>query len=393
MGTFFGNAVYSQTDAPLSKKNKQMKALPEDLIEFTIKFLGIDTTTRSNPNKKIRFTLIPASSGTSNGKTTLISTLNASFTLGDPKRTNLSTANLSPSWSSGKFQLGLSSSIWLKNNSANIPGEFRYFNYNDYTWGLGGNTAESNRSNLYFKYVRFYQAYLKKIVGSWSGGIGYRYDGYSNISEELGDSTKPSNLSKYPYGTGSSSLAQGYTLQVLYDSRKNSNNPDQGKYLSIVYRNNPAWLRNDFLWQSVFIDGRIYVPLVSNKRKLLAFRSYYWSTLAGNVPYLDLPANGWGDLSSYPRGIERGRYRSNALLYGESEFRFDITKKGFLGGVAFVNCLSATVMNTGQFTKPNVAIGVGVRVKFNKISATNLGIDFAGNQFYQGVTVSLGEAF
>ena len=79
-----------------------------------------------------------------------------------------------------------------------------------------------------------------------------------------------------------------------------------------MYRDNLGELGSDYEWQSIYADGRLYFPLNSGKRKLLAFRSYYWGILNGEVPYLDLPANGW-DLTALSRGISRGRYKSSAL--------------------------------------------------------------------------------
>ena len=380
-------------DTSFKQINKAKTLPPADLIEIAIRIFNIDTTRRPRSTKKINFSLLPAGASVPGGGAAVVTTLNAAFYTGNNATTNLSTVDFTPVFTTtGKILISLKSSVWLKNNVANISGEIRYFNYPDYTWGLGGNSPEDNRSILNFQYIRFYQSALKKIAGSLSAGIGYRFDRYYNIKEELEDSSKSSNLSSYPYGTVSSSKSSGFTLQALYDSRKNSINPPGGKYFSLVYRNNPEWLGSDYSWQSLFADARIYLLIKSDKRKLLAFRGYYWTRLSGNVPYLDLPANGW-DYTAYPRGIRRSRYRSNALIYGESEFRFDISQNGFWGGVAFVNCLGASEFYTQKFSVFHPAAGFGLRIKFNKYSGSNVALDFAFSQNFYGLYINLGEAF
>jgi hypothetical protein len=396
----FPENSFAQQDSLLFKQKSEIKstdttkpAKPVDIIEVAIRAFNIDTTRKPRSVKKVNFSLLPSGAALPGGGAAIVTTLNAAFYLGDKTQTNLSTIDFTPVFTTTKkILLSLKSSVWLKDNSANIAGEIRYFKYPDYTWGLGGSSPEENRSLLEFEYVRFYQSVLKKIAGSFSAGIGYRFDHYYNIEEELEDSSKTPNMKTYPYGASSSSQSSGFTLQVLYDSRKNSINPPGGKYLSVVYRDNPEGLGSDYHWQSLFADGRIYFPFNSHLRKILAFRSYYWTILHGDVPYLDLPANGW-DYMGYPRGIRRERYRSNALVYGESEFRFDITRSGFWGGVVFVNCLSASEFDTHDFSSYHPAAGFGVRMKFNKYSQSNVALDFAFSKEFKGVYLNLGEAF
>ena len=90
------------------------------------------------------------------------------------------------------------STLWFRNNFASIITELRYFKYPDYTWGIGGNTDEGNRSIMEFEYLRYYQALLKKVAGNTSLGVGYRFDKHYNIEEQLEDSTKPPILQGIP---------------------------------------------------------------------------------------------------------------------------------------------------------------------------------------------------
>ena len=388
----FSENIFAQPDSSQGKFDTAAQSKPADVIEVAIKLFKIDTTRNPRSTKKVNFSLLPGASAVPGGGAAIVTTLNAAFYLGDRKQTNLSTVYFTPVFTtSGKILLTLKSSIWLKNNSLFIPGEIRLFKYPYYTWGLGGNTPEENRTVLNFNYTRVYQSILKKIVGPLSAGIGYRFDGYYDIEEEVEDTSRHSNITTYTYGADSST-SSGFTLEVLYDSRKNSINPPNGKYLSVVYRNNPAGLGSHYEWQSLFVDGRIYLPIKSSKRKLIAFRSYYWTRLDGHMPYLDLPSNGW-DFAGLPRGIQRSRYRSNALLSAETDYRFDISANGFWGGVVFASCLSASEFNTQNFSVFHPAAGCGIRIKFNKYSGSNIAIDFAFSKHFAGVYLNLGEAF
>jgi len=50
------------------------------------------------------------------------------------------------------------------------------------------------------------------------------------------------------------------------------------------------------------------------------------------------------------------------------------------GGVAFVNMTASTNSSGGPFGKPDYGFGLGIRVKFNKRTNTNLSVDSARGQ-------------
>jgi hypothetical protein len=85
-------------------------------------------------------------------------------------------------------------------------------------------------------------------------------------------------------------------------------------------------------------------------------------------------------------------YRGRTLFYLESEYRRDITENGLLGFVVFTNV--NTVSGSGTlFSSWHPAAGTGLRIKFNKGSNTNIGVDYAGSKGYSSLIFSLGEAF
>jgi hypothetical protein len=88
----------------------------------------------------------------------------------------------------------------------------------------------------------------------------------------------------------------------------------------------------------------------------------------GDTPYLDLPATNWAPVSGIAsRGFQTGRYRSNAMLYGEVEQRYQLTSNGLWGFVVFANISSASEFETQHFTHWQVAAGAGL----DELSLTN----------------------
>jgi len=54
---------------------------------------------------------------------------------------------------------------------------------------------------------------------------------------------------------------------------------------------------------------------------------------------------------------------------------------------------SVTQPRTNNFAYLHAAAGAGLRIKFNKHSGTNFGMDFAASKGYWALYFSLGEAF
>src|SRR6185369_13158451 len=93
------------------------------------------------------------------------------------------------------------------------------------------------------------------------------------------------------------------------------------------------------------------------------------------------------------RGIQTGRYRSNAMLYGEAEQRFSLSSNGLVGAVAFVNITSVSELGSQQFKYWHPSAGFGLRLKFNKYSDANLSLDMGFSENFWSVWINLGEMF
>ncbi|BAV07438.1 BamA/TamA family outer membrane protein [Filimonas lacunae] len=381
-------------------QNKGIKdtARQTDLIDIAKELFHIrQNKPRSQEEKKIYFSALPFGGTLPGGSgRALITSTTAGIYLGARRTTYMSTATFAPYWNfKGRFGLPLRTSVWLPDNTWNIQGDTRFMVYPQYTWGLGNhNNDENNRVLINYKYIRFYQSALKRIRPYLFAGLGYHLDYRFNIQSDDPE-VDVKQFTQYAYGLGSKSLSSGVSLNLLYDTRNNAINPLPGAYMNLVYRINPTFLGSDHSWQSVYLDVRKYMPLNKarvNQQNMLAFWSYFWTALNNTAPYLDLPSTGWDPYNRSARGIDQNRYRGKSLLYLESEYRRDITNNGLLGFVVFAN--ANTVSGAGKFFASwHPAAGAGLRIKFNKGSNTNIGIDYGFSKGYSSIMLNLGEAF
>jgi len=350
---------------------------------------------REQRDKKLYFSILPSSSSPGGSGRVLITSTTAGVYLASKKTTNLSSVTFAPYWNFGsRFGLPLRSNIWLPNNTWNIQGDTRFLVYPQYTWGLGDGKSDAEKLLVNYKYIRFYQNALKRIKPYFFAGLGYNLDYRFNINSDDPNTTLK-DYTGYEYGTGKNSFSSGISLNLLYDTRNNSINPLPGMYANMVYRINPAFLGSNNSWSSLYTDVRKYIslnPAKPNQQNTLAIWSYFWTTLNSKTPYLDLPSTGWDPYNRSARGMDQNRYRGRSLFYLEGEYRRDITENGLLGFVVFTNV--NTVSGSGSlFTSWHAAAGTGLRIKFNKGSNTNIGIDYGLSKGYSNVMFSLGEAF
>ncbi|WP_259070110.1 outer membrane protein assembly factor [Mucilaginibacter sp. X4EP1] len=283
------------------------------------------------------------------------------------------------------------SEIWLPGNDYKIVSDLRWEKYPTDTYGLGTFTQLSTDNAIDFYYVKIYETILRKLGDGFYLGAGYNLDSHYDITATGNADGSVSDFAKY--GQTKQSTSSGINLDFLYDDRKNSLNPLGGSYLNVVFRQNLTILGSDANWESVVVDARKYIRLSPSSNNVLAI----WSLAAftsGNVPYLDLPNTGWDMYNNSGRGYAVGRFRGRDMLYLEGEYRFGITHNGLLGGVVFANGESFTEYPSNRFERIAPAAGTGLRIKLNKYSNTNLGIDYGvGVGGSHGFFVNLGELF
>lgn len=314
---------------------------------------------------------------------------NFSFYTDSINTTNLSAIIATPLISlDHQFTIPVISSIFTKNNKFNFLGDWRYYKYPSYTYGLGGFTSINNADLIDYSYIKFYQEVLYHLGHDMYAGVGYNLDYHYDITD---DGTAP-DFGDYSSGV-SQTISSGVVAHLKYDSRRNINNPRDAFFGSVIYRYNTTLLGSDNDWQSVQIELRKYIK-IGKRENTLALWSWNEFTYGGLVPYLDLPSTGWDTYANSGRGYIQGRYRGTSLAYLEGEYRFQITRNGLLGGVVFMNGETVPEYPSNKFETVNFGEGVGLRIKMNRYSDTNFCIDYAfGNGGSQGIFFNLGEVF
>jgi outer membrane protein assembly factor BamA len=282
-------------------------------------------------------------------------------------------------------------SIWTKNNKYNFVGDYRYFKYPQNTFGLGSNSNIKDADPMDYYYFRFYETALRHIAGNFYAGVGYILDRHWDIKYQDNSYTRPAfNF----YGRPRHSTASGYTLNALFDSRDNAINASSGAYANVVFRTSIKDLGSTSNWQSLIVDVRKYFKFPASSDNVIALWSYDWLVLNGRPSYLDLPSTSWDGNFATGRGYIQGRFRGAQMVYFETEYRFKITANGLLGGVIFGNAQSFSAAQGTKLQSIQPAFGPGLRIKLNKLSKTNIAVDYGlGNQGSKGLFIDVGEAF
>jgi hypothetical protein len=375
----------------IDKVNDSLQAR-KDIIDIAIRAFKFDTSGKKvHGNKKVFFSLMPVSAGTSENGVAL-SSVNAAFYLGDPKTTNLSNISFYPATNfSSYYQFKVFPNLWLKNNSWNIPGKLEYSYISHDSYGLGTNTSIDSLNVINYNVFRASMSLNKEIYRYFFIGLGFAFDDFYNIEEQW-DKDYPSEFKEYGLGTSGTAISFGPVFTILYDNRRNSINPLKGFFSTVAIRQNSKNLGSTYQWGSLYWESRKYVSFSNIRHRTLAMRSIYWATW-GDVPYLNLPSIGYDYNGWTGRGYHRGRYRGTEMLYGEAEYRFDLTKSGLWGGVVFVTGESFKEPETKKFEYIKPTVGFGGRLKFNKYSDSNITCDIAFGKDSFNWYVSLNEAF
>lgn len=342
---------------------------------------------------KTVFTILPAISANPTNGLLLGVSGNAVTRLGTDESTNLSTVSASVNYTTKKqFNVLLRSNVYTVRNREKLEGDWRYLDSNQPTYGLGPALPDDRKSPMDYQLVRFSETVYREVSPDVLVGLGYHLNYYFGIVDVNASQGIVTPYVQYSGGQPTTSTSSGLSLNVLSDTRDNPITPLNGLYARGSFRLLPTWLGSDNTWQSLEAELRTYTR-VGARRNVLAFWGLAWLTM-GRPPYLDLPAIGWDYNNRTGRGYAQGRIRAGDLVYGEAEYRVTLSRDGLWGAVAFLNLTSASDPVTGVLQTPDPAGGVGLRIKLNKHSDTNIAIDFGyGAEGSHGVFFGTGEAF
>ncbi len=392
--------VKDKSDTVRNKKDTLKNIVPIDLkSESQIDISDvIGSLLKHQPNPRVdsvtskpSISIVPAIGYTLVSKFAVVLSGNIAFRKAPESR--ISTIVISTSVTQNKqFTLPVQTSIWSKNNDYNFIGDYRFFKYPQSTFGLGSSSNIMNEDPMNYNYFQFYETVLRHIAGNIYAGAGYIIDDRWNITDK-GNLNK--TLPDYAtYGKKSHSIASGFTLNGILDSRDNAINPSKGANIAVQYRDNYKFLGSTSSWRSLIFDLRKYFKFPAGSDDVIALWNYDWLILNGKPSYLDLPSTQWDESSSTGRGYIQGRFRGAQLVYLEAEYRYKITSNGLLGAVFFVNGESFSAAPGTRLQAIQPGYGPGLRIKLNKVSNTNISIDYGfGRQGSNGLFIDVGEIF
>lgn len=348
-------------------------------------------TKKDTVTSKPTFSVVPAAGYTLVSKFVVTLTGNAAFRMDSTARISTITSYISYTQNK-QFLLPMETDLWTTGNKYNLVGDYRFYKYPQSTFGLGSNSNIANEDPMDYLYFRFYETVLRNITGNFYAGAGYIIDYHTHITDSGPLNGTPSPYTAY--GAASKTVASGFTLNALFDTRDNSIYPEKGIYGSVQFRNNVTFLGSTAPWSSLVVDVRKYINLPEGSENVLAFWSYDWLILHGRPGYLDLPSNQWDAYSSTGRGYIQGRFRGAQEIYAETEYRFKISANGLLGGVVFVNGQSYSAAPGSPLQSIQPGFGPGIRIKINKTSKTNIAFDYGfGREGSNGLFINIGEVF
>ena len=355
-----------------------------------------DSLATARPPRKPKTTslvVLPAVAYTLEAR--LLATLTASVSFQRPEA-NLSAISTTLTYTQNRqIILALNGPLWTSHNHSLWLADYRLLHYPQVTYGLGSNSHVGDALGMNYNLLRVHQSYYHRVgrTGPLYAGVGYFLDTRWNIVTENGEGQPVEIIDGYRPGVSGRSTSSGLVVSVLRDSRDNQLRPAAGEsYLFLALRTNLQALGSDANYRFLQFDTRRYLR-AGGKANVLAFWIYGDFALGSAAPYLDLPATGWDTYSVTGRGYIQGRFRGTSLLYGEAEYRFNLTPSRVLGGAVFLNGQTARNPATG-YGRVAPGTGAGIRLALSKKANTYLAVDYAfGVEGSQGVFFNLGDVF
>jgi outer membrane protein assembly factor BamA len=342
---------------------------------------------------------------------------------GFPEDTRISQASANVTVTAkSQVLITVKSTVMSKQDKWIWMGDWRYYFYSQSTYGLGTNSPDSasldyginvggvdTESNpgeqpMDFRWLRLHETVLRQVKQNLFAGVGYHLDMYQNILDKNLDLANGKLTDHYIYSAQRGFDPEKYSISglsvnVVYDSRDNQINPYKGLYVNGSYKFNSTALGSTRASEFVWLELRAYKGLsATNPRHLLGFWTFANSLVGGSAPYLTLPAANYDMRNRSARAYVQGRFRGEELVYGELEYRFPISPcSGVLGGVVFVNGITASNRETGAqvrvFDYIKAGYGFGLRIAADKLSRTNIAIDVGFGEKSMGIYFGAAEVF
>jgi outer membrane protein assembly factor BamA len=324
-----------------------------------------------------------------------------------------SSFNVGATYTTNKQLLvNIKNNLLLNDNKIYLSGDWRYYIFSQNNYGLGTDIIPSSKEDkdfvieslaepMNYNYFKFHQTVSFEVALDFYIGAGIHLDGYTDIFDKQLDVDNNLLTAHYNYNNNYGFnnyeyYVNGLSLNLVFDSRDNQVNANNGWYGNANYRVNPDFGKNQASSSVLFTEFKYYIPLSQkNLQHVLAFWTYGQFLTHGRLPYLNLPSIGWDKTSRGGRGYTQGLFRGHDLVYMETEYRFPITCNQLISGTVFANFTTASdkERNVKLFNAVQPAFGVGLRILIDKATKTNLIVNQAWGKQSKAFYLNAGETF
>ena len=266
-----------------------------------------------------------------------------------------------------------------------IEGNLRFQNFPRLFYGIGRDTPDENEEEYDFFQLTVEPIFLKQLFTRYFFmGAGIRYNHIFNTSvveDGLLDTNQPTGYN------GSTSV--GAEFAVLYDSRNNILNAQNGWYLEFTHGLYGKVLGGTHNFEFTRFDIRHFFKTSKKNNDVLGFQ------FIGHFLHKDAPLSEYALFggSEILRGYTEGRYVDRNLLAGQVEYRKNFKNSRF-GLVAFAG--TGDVYNSlDDFKISNLRpnFGVGLRFLLDKKENLNIRFDWGFGDSTNNVYLNIAEAF
>jgi len=308
--------------------------------------------------------------------------------------------------------LNFKNSVMLNNNSLFLSGDWRFYVFSQANYGLGTDIVppkyrdsdfdlESIKEPMDYNYFKFHQTVSWEVKDNYYVGAGLHLDWYTTITDQNLEVANGIYTNHYNYNLkygfdDEEYVVNGVSLNLMYDSRDNQINTNQGMFANINYRMNPAFNQSQDVSAVLYGEYRYFLPLSKiNKQHVFSLWAMGHFVATGNVPYLNLPSIGWDQRSRSGKGYVQGLFRGQKMVYFETEYRFPISCNQLISGTVFANMTTTSdkdrEIRLFQYVQP--AVGVGLRILIDKATRTNLVMNYAWGRHSDAFYLNAGESF
>lgn len=324
-----------------------------------------------------------------------------------------SSINLGATYTERKqLLINVKNSVMLKSNKIFLSGDWRYYIFSQANYGLGSDIIASSsnakdfdldalKEPMDYNYLKFHQTASWEFKKNYYAGAGVHLDWYTTITDNTLDIVNSQFTNHYNYSKKydfdeNQYFVNGVSLNLLYDSRDNQINTNNGMFANINYRFNPVLNTNQYASSVLFMEYRYFMPLSKyNKQHVFCIWATGQFVTSGTLPYLNLPSIGWDQRSRSGKGYVQGLLRGQKLVYLETEYRFPLSCNNLISGTIFGNLTSASDKDRHikilQYFQP--AAGVGLRILIDKATRTNLVMNYAWGRRSKAFYLNAGETF